>query len=72
MNTSQDIAANPFDDEGQPFGVLVNAQGQYSLWPDFAAVPPGWVRCFGPADRAACLAYVEQHWTALHPFTPQV
>jgi MbtH protein len=34
--------ANPFDDNDGTFLVLVNAEGQHSLWPSFAPVPPGW------------------------------
>ena len=59
---------NPFDDEQHAFTVLSNAGGEYSLWPSFAAQPPGWERRFGPAARSACLDYVEQHWTSINPF----
>ena len=31
-----------FDCEDATFKVLVNAQEQYSLWPDYKAVPAGW------------------------------
>ena len=33
---------NPFDREDGVFLVLVNEQGQHSLWPSFAPVPDGW------------------------------
>ncbi|WP_329214004.1 MbtH family protein [Streptomyces sp. NBC_01485] len=59
--------ANPFDDENGVFRVLVNDEGQYSLWPDFAPVPAGWSSVHGPDTRAACLAYVERHWTDMRP-----
>ncbi|KUL44140.1 MbtH family protein [Streptomyces regalis] len=59
--------ANPFDDADGVFRVLVNDEGQYSLWPDFAAVPEGWTSVHGPDDRAACLEYVERHWTDMRP-----
>lgn len=71
MSPSHDSPLNPFDDDSLVFRVLVNAQGQYSLWPDFADLPGGWQCCFGPADRAQCLAHVDQHWTAINPFAPQ-
>lgn len=58
---------NPFDDETAVFLVLVNDEEQYSLWPRFAEVPAGWTRVFGPDDRAACLGYVEEHWTDMRP-----
>jgi uncharacterized protein YbdZ (MbtH family) len=58
---------NPFDDPDGTFRVLVNDEDQHSLWPDFGPVPAGWRSVFGPDSRAACLAYVEQHWTDLRP-----
>ncbi|MER7758104.1 MbtH family protein [Streptomyces sp. NPDC097619] len=58
---------NPFDDTEGRFLVLVNEEGQHSLWPAFAEVPGGWTTVFGEADRAACLEYVETHWTDLRP-----
>ena len=58
---------NPFDDPENTFRVLVNGEQQHSLWPDFAEVPAGWETAHGPADRAACVAWIEQHWTDLRP-----
>jgi uncharacterized protein YbdZ (MbtH family) len=62
---------NPFDDPDGRFLVLVNDEGQHSLWPVFAVVPAGWDVVFGtPPEGAArddCLAYVEEHWTDLRP-----
>ncbi|MEU5726960.1 MULTISPECIES: MbtH family protein [unclassified Micromonospora] len=58
---------NPFDDEGAPFVVLVNDEGQHSLWPTFVDVPAGWTVVFGEADRAACLTYVSENWTDMRP-----
>ncbi|ATE56117.1 MULTISPECIES: MbtH family protein [Actinosynnema] len=59
--------SNPFDDAEGVFHVLVNAEGQHSLWPAFAEVPAGWDPVFGPGGREACVAYVEENWTDLRP-----
>lgn len=61
------MSTNPFDDENGTFYALVNDEGQYSLWPTFVEVPAGWAVAHGPDDRAACLAYIEEHWTDLRP-----
>jgi MbtH protein len=61
--------SNPFDDADGTFHVVVNAEGQHSLWPAFAAIPEGWETVYGEADRAACLAYVEESWTDMRPRT---
>ncbi|OXS36795.1 MbtH family protein [Streptomyces sp. XY006] len=59
--------ANPFDDDSGVFRVLVNDEGQYSLWPDFAPVPAGWDSVHGPDTRATCLEHIERHWTDMRP-----
>ena len=58
---------NPFDDDTARFRVLVNDEGQHSLWPLFARVPAGWTVRFGPAGREECLDYVENHWEDMRP-----
>ncbi|GAA1026288.1 MULTISPECIES: MbtH family protein [Amycolatopsis] len=58
---------NPFEDENGVYLVLVNAENQHSLWPEFAAVPAGWTTVHGPASRAQCLDYVNENWTDLRP-----
>ena len=61
------MTVNPFDDEAGTFSVLVNDEGQHSLWPSFAEVPDGWTVALAETDRAACLAYIEREWTDLRP-----
>ncbi|MEU3572029.1 MbtH family protein [Kitasatospora sp. NPDC036755] len=59
--------ANPFEDENAAYLVLVNDEGQHSLWPAFAEVPGGWSAALGPTDRTSCLDYVTEHWQDLRP-----
>lgn len=61
------MTANPFDHENGSFYVLVNDEGQYSLWPAFADVPAGWTVVSGPAGRPACLDLIEREWTDMRP-----
>lgn len=61
--------ANPFDDPDGTFRVLVNDEGQHSLWPEFAPVPAGWTTRFGPSDRAACVEYINTAWTDMRPLS---
>lgn len=58
---------NPFEDAESDYLVLVNGEGQHSLWPVFVAVPAGWEVVFGAAGREACLEYVEENWTDMRP-----
>ncbi|WP_278045214.1 MbtH family protein [Actinomadura roseirufa] len=56
---------NCFDDPAGEFLVLVNDEGQHSLWPGFTDVPAGWRMVRGPGSRADCMAYIEENWTEL-------
>ncbi|GAA4807210.1 MULTISPECIES: MbtH family protein [Tomitella] len=58
---------NPFDDADAKFKVLVNDEGQHSLWPVFADVPAGWKVVFGEDSREACVEYIEANWTDMRP-----
>lgn len=59
--------SNPFDDPDATFLVLVNDEGQHSLWPAFAAVPTGWTSIYGTDSRQSCVDYIEANWTDLRP-----
>jgi MbtH protein len=58
---------NPFDDESGTFIVLINDEGQHSLWPTFIGVPAGWSPVHEPASRQVCLDYINQTWTDMRP-----
>ncbi|MFD9906703.1 MbtH family protein [Streptomyces sp. NPDC059063] len=59
--------SNPFEDDDAQYRVLVNDEGQYSLWPAVIEVPAGWEPRLGPDSRQACLAYVEANWADMRP-----
>ncbi|MCX5381457.1 MbtH family protein [Streptomyces sp. NBC_00091] len=63
------METNPFDDQSGAFHVLVNEQGQHSLWPEFAEVPTGWRTVLASSTRQACSAYITAHWTDITPHT---
>ena len=58
---------NPFEDENGVYHVLINDEGQHSLWPSFIQVPEGWTIIHQSASRAACLEFINQHWTDMRP-----
>ena len=58
---------NPFEDENGIFHVLINEEGQYSLWPSFIDVPDGWTIIHKSDSRAACLEFMDRNWTDLRP-----
>ena len=59
--------ANPFEDPDASYRVLVNHEGQYSLWPAFAQVPDGWTVELPAGPRETALAHVEARWTDMRP-----
>lgn len=58
---------NPFEDPDGTYLVLVNDEGQHSLWPSFVEVPAGWTVAHEESSRSACLDYVNASWTDLRP-----
>jgi len=58
---------NPFEDADARYRVLVNDEGQHSLWPAAIASPDGWTVVHDADSRSACLEYVEAHWTDMRP-----
>ncbi|GHH17265.1 MbtH family protein [Streptomyces lanatus] len=61
------MSTNPFDDAEGRFHVLVNDEGQHSLWPTFAEVPDGWRVVLRDESREKALAHVEENWTDMRP-----
>jgi len=58
---------NPFENENGEYLVLVNHEGQYSLWPDFRDVPAGWTPVGPKGKRQICLDWIEENWTDMRP-----
>ncbi|GAA1797274.1 MULTISPECIES: MbtH family protein [Actinomadura] len=59
--------SNPFEDPDGTYLVLVNDEGQHSLWPSFAEVPAGWTVAKDEDTRQACLDYISENWTDMRP-----
>ena len=55
------------DDIDGTFLVLVNAEGQHSLWPEQIAVPAGWTVMHAADTRQNCLDYIKENWTDMRP-----
>ncbi|MCA1323716.1 MbtH family protein [Herbaspirillum sp. alder98] len=56
-----------FDRDDTNFRVLVNHEEQYSLWPDYKAVPGGWRDTGVAGSRAECLQHIESVWVDMRP-----
>ena len=58
---------NPFEDEEYDYRVLLNKEGQHSLWPAFRDVPAGWTLVGPTGKRKECLEWIEANWTDMRP-----
>lgn len=58
---------NPFEDPDATYLVLVNDEGQHSLWPATIDVPGGWTVAHDRAGREECLQYINENWTDMRP-----
>lgn len=58
-----------FDREDGKFKVLVNHEDQYSLWPEWKAIPGGWKDTGVSGNKSSCLEYVEKTWTDMRPLS---
>jgi MbtH protein len=58
---------NPFEEPDGSYLVLVNDEGQFSLWPEHVDVPDGWQIAHPKDTRQACLDYIEANWTDMRP-----
>jgi MbtH protein len=62
------MSTSCFDREDETFIVLVNHEEQYSIWPQWKAVPGGWKAVEGvQGDKKTVLEYVEKTWTDMRP-----
>lgn len=62
---------NVSDADKEEYCVLVNADGQYSLWSAFRELPAGWVQTGPSGSRQVCLDWIESNWTDMRPRSAQ-
>ncbi|MBU1709693.1 MAG: AMP-binding protein, partial [Proteobacteria bacterium] len=49
------------------FHVVINNEGQYSLWPAGEKIPPGWQKTAFAGNKEECLAFIQREWTDMTP-----
>jgi MbtH protein len=58
---------NPFEDDNAEYLILVNEEGQYSLWPRDIDVPAGWAATGPSGARQDCLRWIDANWIDMRP-----
>ncbi len=51
------------------FVVLVNHEEQYSIWPEYKAIPAGWNPVGKKGPKQACLDYINETWIDMRPLS---
>lgn len=61
--------SNPFDDPAASYQVIVNEDGQHSLWPTSIEIPNGWIIVHDADSRGRCIEFIEKNWTDMRPLS---
>ncbi|MDR2625303.1 MAG: MbtH family NRPS accessory protein [Zoogloeaceae bacterium] len=62
-----------FDRDDEKFIVLINHEGQRSIWPHWKAVPGGWEVVQGiKGDKKTVLDYIDKAWTDMRPYSLRI
>lgn len=56
-------------DESAVYDVVVNHEEQYSIWPEYRELPPGWQAVGKKGTKAQCLEYIKEVWTDMRPLS---
>ncbi len=51
------------------YTVVVNHEEQYSIWPEYKALPAGWTAVGKTGPKQACLDYINEVWTDMRPLS---
>ena len=51
--------------------VVVNEEGQYSVWPERRSLPNGWKSEGQKGSKDECLAYIDKVWVDMRPLSLQ-
>lgn len=51
------------------YTVVVNDEEQYSIWPEWREIPPGWKSVGVTGPKADCLSHIERVWTDMRPLS---
>jgi MbtH protein len=54
-------------DASRQYLVVMNGEGQYSIWPADSQPPSGWRNVGSPMTRSECLSEIETAWTDMRP-----
>ena len=57
------------NEDNTVYKVVLNHEGQYSIWQDYKGMPLGWQHSGKTGTKADCLAYIKEVWTDMRPLS---
>ncbi len=57
------------DQDNRTYKVVVNDEGQYSIWDATRENPLGWLDAGKTGSKEECLAHIEEVWTDMRPLS---
>jgi uncharacterized protein YbdZ (MbtH family) len=57
------------DQDQEVYRVVVNHEEQYSIWPEYRDIPPGWKEVGVTGTKQLCLDHIEKVWTDMRPLS---
>jgi MbtH protein len=57
------------EEQNWTYKVLINDEGQYSLWPEFKEIPDGWRSVGVIGSKTECLAFIDSTWKDMRPLS---
>lgn len=58
-----------YEDDGRIYLVVVNHEEQYSIWPEYKAIPAGWRAEGTRGSKPECLQHIDEVWTDMRPLS---
>ncbi|WP_394326182.1 MbtH family NRPS accessory protein [Photorhabdus laumondii] len=64
VRTNKEVIMATFlgEDDSVQCIVVINAKGQYSIWPSRRELPPGWSNEGFYGSRSSCLKHISDAW----------
>lgn len=56
-------------DDTTTYRVVLNHEEQYSIWPEWKELPPGWRDAGKLGAKSECLAFIDEVWTDMRPLS---
>jgi MbtH protein len=56
-------------EDNTQYSAVMNAEEQYSIWPEGRELPAGWKAASKSGTNAECLAYIAAVWTDMRPLS---